>query len=196
MSPQAHGSRGRESGQSLLEVALVTPFLLLLALNAVNFGYYFFVALNLATAPRHAVEYSIQGYDTPTSATVPTAGPPTDTSTISALAYADIQNSLPSFGSAQVQVCSRRSGTGILANPGLGTQTTPCCTTSSNAATSCSSGTLSAGTAPAADPESPTFVLNRVDIVYTVTPLISGRVFGIALLPSFSFHQQVSMREM
>lgn len=189
-------SRRRESGQSLLETALVMPFLLLLALNAVNFGYYFFVALNLAAAPRHGVEYSIQGYDTPTSATVPAAGPPTDVSTISALAYADIQNSLPSYGSAQVQVCSRRSGTGTLTNPGTSTQTTPCCTTSSNASTSCSSGTLATGTAPASDPESPRFVLNRVDIVYTVTPLIAGNVFGITVLPSLSFHQQVSMREM
>lgn len=188
--------RRSDSGQNLIEVALITPFLLFLALNAVNFGYYFFVALNLAAAPRHAVEYSIQGFDTPTSATVPAAGPPTDTSTISSLAYADIQNSLPSFGSAQVQVCSRRSGTGILANPGTSTQTTPCCTTSSNSSTSCSSGTLATGTAPASDPESPAFVLNRVDIVYTVTPLVSGNVFGITLLPSFNFHQQVSMREM
>lgn len=194
--PTLGSRRGRESGQSLLETALVLPFLLLLALNAVNFGYYFFVALNLAAAPRHAVEYSIQGYATPTSATVPAAGPPTDISTISALAYADIQSSLPSYGSATVQVCSRRSGTGILANPGTATQTTPCCTTSSSAGTSCASGTIATGTAPASDPESPNFVLNRVDVVYTVTPIIAGNVFGITVLPSLSFHQQVSMREM
>lgn len=186
--------RCRESGQNLIEVALITPFLLMLALNAVNFGYYFFVALNLAAAPRHAVEYAIQGFATPSVAQLPSAGPPGTISTVSALAYDDIKNSLPSYGSAHVQVCSKTVG--ALTNPGLSTQKAACCTTTTSASTSCASGTLNAGTSPDSDPEAPNFVLQRVDIIYTVTPIIPGNVFGITLLPSFNFHQQVSMRAM
>lgn len=190
--PSSH--RRSDSGQNLIEVALITPFLLLLALNAVNFGYYFFVALNLAAAPRHAIEYGIQGFSTPSETPLPNAGPPTTDKTVSALAYADIQNSLPSYGSAQVQVCSKTVG--ALVNAGTSTQQAACCTTSSSTATTCSSGTLTAGTSPASDPESPTYTLQRVDIIYTVSPLISGNVFGITVLPSLNFHQQVSMRAM
>ena len=186
--------RCRDSGQNLIEVALITPFLLFLALNAINFGYYFFVALNLAAAPRHAIEYGIQGLSTPGHTPLPDAGPPTNDNTVSALAYDDIQNSLPSFGSAEVQVCSKTVGT--LTNPGLSTQKAACCTTSSSAATTCTAGTLATGTAPASDPESPNYVLQRVDIVYTVSPLVAGNVFGITVLPSLNFHQQVSMRAM
>jgi Flp pilus assembly protein TadG len=182
-----------DSGQNLIETALVTPFILLVALNVVNFAYYFFVALNLITAPRHAVEYAIQGQSTPSTIALPSAGPASNILTVSSLAYADIQNSLPSYGSAQVQVCSKTVGT--LVNPGKSTQTAACCTTSSNTST-CTSGKLNANTSPASDPESPAFVLQRVDIIYTVTPLVQGRIFGITLLPSLNFHEQVSMRAM
>ena len=179
-----------ESGQNLVEVALVSPFLLFLALNAINFGYYFFVALNLAAAPRHAVEYAIQGESAPMSKALPLAGPASSIASVSALAYADIQNSLPSYGNATVQVCSKTVG--AVNNGGTKTQTAKCCATTSNSS-ACTAGGGSFPS-PASDPESPNFVLNRVDIKYTVTPLISGNVFGITLLPSFSFHQQVSMR--
>src|SRR5437763_957909 len=86
----------RDSGQSLIETAFTIPFLLLIALNAINFGYFFFTAINVAAAPREAVK----------------------------------------------------------------------------------------------------FVLNHVDIVYQVKPLIPGRFFGITLLPTFTFHRQVSMRQL
>lgn len=181
-----------ESGANLVEVALVFPFVLLLMLNAINFGYYFFVALNLAAAPRQAVEYSIQGQATPSTTVLPSPGPASTNSSVSALAYADIANSLPSYTTAAVQVCSKTVG--ALVNGGKTTQTASCCTTTSSSS-SCTAGS---GTfpAPASDPESPNYVLQRVDIQYTVTPLVSGRVFGIYLLPSFSLHQQVSMRAM
>lgn len=186
------GVQTSDSGQNLVEVALVTPFLLLIALNAINFGYYFFVAVNIAAAPRHAVEYAIQGTATPYGGALPSAGPASTATTVSALAYADIQNSLPSYTSATVQVCSKTVG--AVNNAGLATQTTKCCaTTSSSSACTTGGGSFPA---PSADPESPAFVLQRVDIKYTVTPLIPGTTFGIQLLPSFTFHQQVSMRAM
>jgi hypothetical protein len=181
-----------DSGQNLVEVALVTPFILLFALNAVNFGYYFFVALNIAAAPRHAVEYAVQGQSTPSTMMLPSAGPASTLTSVASLAYADIQNSLPSYSAAKVQVCSKTVGP--VTNGGLATQAVQCCTTTSSSST-CSTGS---STFPAAgsDPESPLYVLQRVDISYVVTPLIAGSVFGIQLLPSFTFHQQVSMRAM
>jgi hypothetical protein len=56
---------------------------------------------------------------------------------------------------------------------------------------------------PASDPEAPLFILDRVDVVYTLTPLIPSFVLptpagpiSLALLPSLNMHRQVSMREM
>lgn len=192
MSPRSKRNWASDSGQNLVEVALVTPFILMLGLNAINFGYYFFVALNIAAAPRHAVEYSIQGQSTPSTLTLPSAGPASTITSVASLAYADIQSSLPSYSSAKVQVCSKTVG--AMNNGGLTTQSVQCCTTTSSSS-ACTTGS---GTFPAAasDPESPIYVLQRVDISYVVTPLVAGNVFGIQLLPSFTFHQQVSMRAM
>ncbi len=65
----------RESaGQALIETALMLPLILLLVLNCVNFGYFFIVALNLTVAPRSGVEYSILGFQTPASLSLPVAG--------------------------------------------------------------------------------------------------------------------------
>jgi hypothetical protein len=49
---------------------------------------------------------------------------------------------------------------------------------------------------PATDPEAPTFLLNRVDVTYTVQPPIPLSFFSYPLLPSMKFHRQVSMRAM
>jgi len=60
---------------------------------------------------------------------------------------------------------------------------------------------------PSADPEAPNFMLHRVDVTYTFSPLIPGTPFGLALLPMTAcsvsggnvlctFHRQVSMRVM
>ena len=56
------------SGQSLVETALLLPFMLALALNVINFGYFFVIAINLAAAPRSGALYSILGASTPASA--------------------------------------------------------------------------------------------------------------------------------
>src|SRR5204862_425892 len=77
MSP---GKRLRRDsgGQAMMETALVLPFLLGLAFNAVNFGYLFIIAINLAAAPRSGVEYSILGSATPSSPNLPSPGPVKD----------------------------------------------------------------------------------------------------------------------
>ncbi len=143
-------------GQSLVETALVVPLLLLIVLNAINFGYYYLVALNLSAAPRSGVLYSIVGFATPGTLTVPSAGPSGTNTSVSYLTYQDM--------------------TGALSNP---------------------QGASVHGA----------FILQRVDVDYSFSPIIQGTPFGIALLPSSvctssggiitcTFHRQVSMRAM
>lgn len=164
-----------ESGQSLVETAIVLPFLLILAFNTINFGYFFFVAINLASAPRQGVQYSILGFNTPASLSLPPA------SAVSTLSYADLGGALPSASTTPMQVCSILLG---LNDIGKTTQTAKCTTF----------GGTSTFSTPAPDPESPIFVLNRVDVNYTVVPLIKAAPFGLVLTPSLNFHRQVSMR--
>jgi hypothetical protein len=192
---RAHGT----SGQALVETAIMLPVLMLLVLNVINFGYFFLVALNLTVSPRSGVEYSILGFETPSSLSLPSAGPPTTVNTISYLSQQDLTGAISSPTSATIQVCSSTVGT-----TGTGsTQTTQC--------VSCTGSTCGTGgtgsPAPASDPEAPIFVLNRVDLDYSFSPPIPGTPFGLALLPlgvcsssggtvTCRFHRQVSMREM
>ena len=67
---------------------------------------------------------------------------------------------------------------------------------SSNNTTQCTSPSAGAGAVtgtPDIDPESPTFQLNRVDVVYTVTPPIP---IPASIFPSTTFHRTVEMRAM
>jgi hypothetical protein len=176
------------SGQSLVETALLVPFLLMLALNAINFGYFFFVAVNLAAAPRSGVEYSIQGFETPVAMSLPDAGPTATATSVSWLTLNDMTGALASGGSAKVQVCSQSIG---LAGSG------------SNQISQCSQYNSSPAYTPDADPEAPNFVLNRVDVTYTFAPLIPGTPFNLIVLAacttnnsSCTFHRQASMRAM
>jgi len=182
------------SGQSMVETALILPLLLMVILNAVNFGYFFLVAVNLAAAPRSGVEYSIQGFASPGALQIPAAGPSSAKTTVSYLVYQDMTGALRSPSSASIQVCSKTLG---LNNPGTSTQTAKCA----------SFGPATAFPAAAADPEAPSFVLHRVDVTYTFKPLIPGTPFGLALLPvsvcssgggtiTCTFHRQISMRAM
>ena len=100
-------SRIRDSrGQSLVETALMIPLLLMLILNAVNFGYFLLVTLNLTSAARSGIEYAIQGSSTVANTSLPTASGATAT-TVSSL----ISQELSSFnsGTLAVQVCSSES---------------------------------------------------------------------------------------
>jgi TadE-like protein len=177
---------GASSGSSLIESALSLPFLVMLAFNAINFGYFYYVALNLASAPREGVEYSIQGHASPSSQALPAAGPCPSTAppSVSTLTYYDIngvvQGISPCVG-ASVQVCSLSIG---LNNAGTSTQTAKCL----------SYGPAATFPLPASDPESPTYVLHRVDMTYTVTPLLPVFPFKLIMPSSLAFHRQVSMR--
>lgn len=179
----------RDSGQALIETALVMPLLIFLVLNVINFGYIFVVSLNLAAAPRSGALYSIMGFSTPGTLTLPAAGPPATTNTISYLTYQDITGALWNPNAATVQVCTKKVGVGAAG-------TSNCVT--------CVGGTCSAGNtlaAPAADPEPTAFYLHDIEIAYSFPPLIPGGPFGL-LLPSActpsscTFYRHIAMRAM
>jgi Flp pilus assembly protein TadG len=162
-----------QEGQSLIEVALMIPIFTILVCYAVDFGFFFLVATSLNSAARNAMEYSIQGTQSPAQAAEPGA------TVVSNLAIASIGLSGASTATVSVQVCSSAVGVNALTN------TTQCTTTSSGA------GAVT-GTSDV-DPESPTFQLNRVDVVYTFTPPIP---IPASIFPTRTFHRMVEMRAM
>ena len=168
----------RERGQSLIETAVFLPILILLVAYAVDFGYFFIVAANLTSASRSAAEYSIQGHSSPAQSALPNAGPITTNTSVAALAVGDLSSLAASASTTSVEVCSKILGT-------------------TNNVTNCTSyGPAGTVFTPAADPEAPTFFLNRVDVTYTVQPPIPMSFFSYSLLPTMKFHRQVSMRAM
>lgn len=165
-----------ESGQSLLEAALFLPLLVLLAFFAVDYGYFFIVAANLTSSSRNAAEYSVQGYESPGQSSLPAAGPLSSVTSVAALAVGDLSTLAGASSTTTVQVCSKSVGV-------------------SNGVTECSSfGPAGPSYTPAIDPEAPTFLLNRVDVTYTVHPPIPLSFFSHPLVPSLTFHRQVSVR--
>ncbi len=170
--------RKHTGGQSLLEVALMLPFLVLLIGYAVDFGYFFLVAANLTSASRNGAEYSIQGYQSPSAGRLPPAGPLTSSTSVAGAVAADLGSLLGSASLTSIEVCSQANGT---------SGNLPVCSSYGPAATTYSVDP---------DPESPRFTLQRVDITYTVQPPVGMNIFGVALLGDLKFHRQVSMRVM
>lgn len=172
-----------DEGQSLVETALLLPLMLIVVFNAVNTGYCFYVMLNLTTAPRQGAEYSIQGGQSTLASALPNAGPSTNSASVSGLVYADISGAIASAANAPVRVCTTSNG---LNNKGTASQSAVCT----------SYGDTGSFTTPDLDPEAPAFVLHRVDIQYTVAPLIKGAAFNLVLPSSITFHRQAEMRAM
>jgi Flp pilus assembly protein TadG len=162
--------RGR-NGQSLIEVALMVPLFTVLVCYAVDFGYFFLVATSLNSAARSSLEYAIQGTASPAQVAPPSA------TEVSSLAIASVGLSGATTSTMSVRVCSSAVGITVATN-------TAQCTSPSTGA-----GTV-AGT-PDTDPESPTFQLNRVDVIYTVTPPIP---IPVAVFPTTIFHRMLEMR--
>ncbi len=156
----------------------------LLIIYSVDYGYFFIVAANLTSAARNATEFSIQGYQSPGQQSLPTAGPPNTADTVAALALADLGGLAKSTTVTTITVCSK----------GLGTSNdyTKCATYNYKGGSTPYTTTTS--TATEADPEAPTFYLNRVDVTYTVQPPIPISLFGLSLVPDTSFHRAVVMR--
>lgn len=166
-------------GGSLLEVAVFIPLLLLSALYAVEFAYFFIMSATLVASSRNAVQYSIQGYQSPGQIALPAAGPSTTSSSVAALAVSDLGSNAAT--SVSVNVCSK--------SVGVSGNVTQCLSYGPAVSTNTS-------TAAQTDPEAPTFLLNRVDVTYTMQPPISLNFFSIPLVPTLSFHRYASMRVM
>jgi len=193
VKPRKYSGLVSTSGQALVETALVIPFLFVIIINAVNFSYFFFVALNLTAAPRAAAEYSILGSATPPGTSLPQAG--ASPTTIIGVSYLPVQDLLnvagvtSSGGAVAIQVCTAANGVS-----GSGSSQTSTC--------SQYNGFPTTGYSPDSDPEAPTFVLNRVDVKYTFSPLFPGAPFNLASLAfcssttSCTFYRHVEMRAM
>jgi len=173
----------RQEGQSLVETAFLLPLVMILVFNAVNLGYFFFVYVNLAAAPRQGAEYSIQGAHT-IQESAPTAAD------VSSLVYDSFSGAVPGSGSTPSRVCVASNG---LSNQGTSTQT-PTCTTYGTPPASYPADPNCPSTTICPDPEAPTFVLNRVDIQYTATPIIGGTFFNLIFPSSLTFHRYIYMR--
>ena len=169
-----------QGGQSIIESALVLPFLIVILFNTVNLGYFLFAALNLTTAPRQGAEYSIQGHVSLLQDILPNAG------LVQTLVDQGITGAIPAAtGIAQYQVCTPSiivDGSG-LQNEGTADQIPNCLQYNS-----------SPSPAPDPDPEAPLLILNRVDTWYQVSPLIPGALFN--LFPTPNIHRFVEMRVM
>jgi Flp pilus assembly protein TadG len=164
-----------QQGQSLVETAITLPLLLGLAFNFINWAYLWIMVLTLSAAPRMGVEYATQGGAAGT-ATAPGA------TTVSSLVYDNLTNAIggATTSNVAVQVCSSSIGVN-----------------SSNGVALCSQfGPAYTFPTPAADPEQPVYVLDRVDVEYTVTPIIPGAAFNAILPSNLKFHRQVSMRSL
>ncbi|MCU1297115.1 MAG: TadE family protein, partial [Acidobacteriaceae bacterium] len=166
------------SGQALMETVLLMPLLLMIVLNAVNFGYFFLMALNITSAARSSGLYSIMGGATPSAIALPKAGPETTATSVSYLAYQDLTGAVYSPSTnAGVQVCS--PSVGVL-NAGTTTMQTNCA----------SYGSVGTFPSAEADPElnsgntAPAFLLNRVDVAYQFSPPIPLMPFNLVNLAS------------
>jgi Flp pilus assembly protein TadG len=162
-----------EEGQSLIELALMVPIFTILVCYAVDLGFFFLVATSLNSAARNAMEYAIQGTSSAAQAAVPSAA------AVSNLAIASIGLSSASTATVSVRICSSGVGTNAFGN------TAQCAIPSTGA------GAVT-GT-PDTDPESPEFQLNRVDVVYIVTPPVP---IPVSIVPTLTFHRVVEMRRM
>ena len=196
------------SGQALLETVLVVPLLLTIVLNAINFGYFFLMALNITSASRSSAIYSVMGGSTPAPIGYPAAGPmncstSSGSTTVSSVACQDLVGAVdtPSSTNTGVNVCSYSVG---VLNPGTVNEKTQCT----------SFGSIgSFPTAAEVDPElnagstAPAFLLNRVDIAYQFSTPIPLMPFNIVVLASpnctssgadvtCTFYRHVVMRAM
>ena len=183
MSRPQRAHRSADRGSAMIETALVLPILILMLCFAIDIGYFFIVAANLASASRNAVLYSAQGFVSVGQKQLPSAGTSgslTDTAGVAGLAGADLSGLASMLTKTRVQVCSKKIGI---------TQT------SSGYVTNCNtypSGSLNF--APDQDPDSNYGMLTqRVDVVYTVSPPIPVDFF-LFRMPPLTVHWQAEMR--
>jgi Flp pilus assembly protein TadG len=168
--------RAESSGASLVELAITLPFMVLLVAYTVDFGYFFLAAATIISSAHNGAQYSVQGYQSPAQSTLALGGPAGNGSSVAEEVQGDLVSLANSSTTTSIQVCSKANGI-------------------SGNLTKCTSyGPTATAYTPAADPEAPTFFLQRVDVTYTVQPPVPLSFFSYSLLPTLAFHQQVSMR--
>lgn len=156
-----------DEGQSLLETAVAMPLLLGIAFNLINIGYFWFLVLSLAAAPRQGVQYSAQGGASITTVSAPSAA------AVSNLVFDNMTNAVHG---------ATASNTGVRVCMGAN------CTSFGDTSITFS--------AVGGDPEAPVFALNQVDVGYRVTPIIPGTAFNVVLPGTTIFRRHVSMRSL
>ena len=166
------GRSRRDEAQSLVETAVAMPLLLSIAFNTINFGYFWFLLLTMSAAPRVGAEYSTQGGVTTSPGTI----------SVSNLVYDNMTNAIrgATTSNTAVRVCSSAKGID----------------TTTNAALCDSFGPAYSFSAVELDPETPSFVLNRVDVEYAVIPIIPGGAFNVVLPSDLKFRRSTKMRSL
>ena len=177
---RAPGRRDRESGQSLVELALVTPIIFFLVVNIVNFGAFLYEWITVVNAARAAVQYvALNGQS---------AGSPIFLSSLSTSSSA----SAPYGTTTSLYALQHMIFTETASLPGVvtsGSSPNPTFTACYKQGTStayysyvASSGSAvacSAAASPATDPESAySFTTVKVTVSYTPTQIYS--IFGFA----------------
>lgn len=176
----------RQGGQSLVEFSLIMPLVMLLVVNAVNWGAFIFAWITVANASRTAAQYAIMG-----SASVGTPRPAAG-SVISGLVTADFATlvnsgtlTCPATTSNKlcVVVCSTSNTTATPTHTQVWPATGTLCTT-----------------APADPVGLGNYKLISVDVSYFYTPPIALFKFpgiGINLtLGTQTLHRQAQMRHL
>lgn len=168
--------RTNEHGQSLIEAAIAIPLLLMLGFNAINIGYFWFMVLALSASPRQAVQYASQGGAAMANSSAPIA------TAVKDVLYDNVTNAISGATTSNVsaQVCVTANGVD----------------STTHIATCSTYGPAYSFPAATADPEAPVYVLQRVDVAYTVRPIIPGGAFHVLVPANLTFHRQVSMRSL
>jgi Flp pilus assembly protein TadG len=163
-------------GQSILELSLILPLLLLLIVNTVNFGAFFYAWITVSNAARTGVQYMVLG-----GASIGGGGSVNSTTIVNLIKQNDVL-SLIDNANVQVTTCTdnQSGGTDVYKT-----------TVVAASAGGCTTGGF-------VDPRPASYVIATVDVTYTYQPIIPVWNFprlGIhATLPPTTIHRKAVMR--
>ncbi len=174
------------------------PLLLTIVLNAVNFAFFFLMALDITSSSRSSGIYSIMGGATPAAMALPKAGPANHRPQLSAIwrsRISPVQSLLLRPRTQELMSARRRSEFPVAEPRRRNEMHEPRCR-----------WRLPGRTADS-DPEAPSFLLGRVDVAYKFSPPIPHTVFNLFVYASpncsasggtvtCTFYRHIEMREM
>jgi Flp pilus assembly protein TadG len=184
-------SNRADTGQAVVEFALMLPLAFLVIMNVLNFGEFFFAGITVANAARTGVQYMIRAGSAALGSPAPTA--PTANQIATNVIIPELSSLLVNNSSVAVRVCTRQwnlsSSAWVIGYP--------------EGTAGCAVPLGSFATTPANPPadsslEGESYVMAWVDVAYTYQPVIAlGYQFmGISLtLPSnLVIHRQAVAR--